>query len=137
MRGTLWIVVAFVVLAGSANTSAHHSYAGFDQHRTVSVGGTIEKIVFGNPHVVLTVRMKDSTVYTVTWMSGSQLTRQGVATDDLRVGDVVVVSGSPSRESAELAKISEVRRLSDGWTWRPGQVRSSRVQMIAAAASSK
>lgn len=67
--------------------------------------------------------MQDATVYTVTWMSGSQLTRQGVATDDLRVGDVVVVSGSPSRQTAELARISEVRRPSDGWTWRPGHVR--------------
>jgi hypothetical protein len=128
MRWTLW-VVGFVVLVAGANTRAHHSYAGFDQDRTVSVGGTIEKIVFGNPHVVLTLRTKDSTVYTVTWMSGRQLNNQGVATDELRVGDVVVVSGSPSRESAELSKISEVRRLSDGWTWR---MDNGRVNVISA-----
>jgi hypothetical protein len=117
MRWTLW-VVGFVVLVAGANARAHHSYAGFDQDRVVSVEGTIEKIVFGNPHVVLTLRIKDSTAYTVTWTSGTQLSRQGVATDDLRISDVVVVSGSPSRTSPELSKIREVRRLSDGWTWR-------------------
>jgi hypothetical protein len=118
MRSTLSVVVGFVVLVGGVPAHAHHSYAGFDQDRTVSVTGAIDKILFANPHVVLTLRMPDSTVYTVTWMSGRQLNLQGVGADELTIGDVVVVSGSPSRQSDELAKITQVRRLSDGWTWR-------------------
>lgn len=38
---------------------------------------------------------------------------------DLKVGDVVVVSGTPALDPAvhELARIEEVRRVSDGWRW--------------------
>ena len=118
MRSTLWLALGVFVLTAGANIGAHHSYAGFDQDRTVSVEGTIDSVLFANPHVVLTVRVPGASVYTVTWMSGRQLNLQGVATANLRAGDVVVVTGNPSRDSPELSKITEVRRLRDGWTWR-------------------
>jgi hypothetical protein len=112
------LVVAVLVVSGTAFVSAHHSYADFDQDRSVSIEGTIDKVLFANPHVVLTVRMNDSTVYTMTWASATQLNRQGVGRADLKVGDKVIVSGSPSRKSPELSRISEVSRSTDGWRWR-------------------
>ena len=98
---------------------AHHSYSQFHDH-VVSVSGTLEKVVFANPHTMLTVRGDAGTVYTGNWRSAFQLHRMGVNSTDLKVGDVVVISGTPSRDAAshEMARLSEVRRMSDGWTWR-------------------
>jgi len=105
-----------VLLLASTALDAHHSYADFED-RTVSVGGIIDRIMFVNPHVILTVRTKDSTVYTMTWSAATNLMNHGVGREDLKVGDEVTVSGSPSRKSAELSKITEIRRTRDGWSW--------------------
>jgi hypothetical protein len=118
MRTTVLTLVSVLILAGPALVSAHHSYADFDQDRSVSVEGTIASILFANPHVVMMVKKDDSTVYTMTWASATQLTRQGVGRDELKTGDRVIVSGSPSRKGPELSKIRDVRRMSDGWRWR-------------------
>ncbi len=119
MRANVLTLVAVLIFAGTAAVGAHHSYADFDQDRSVSVEGTIESILFANPHVVMMVKKDDSTVYTMTWASATQLTRQGVGRDELKTGDRVIVSGSPSRKGPELSKIRDVRRMSDGWRWRP------------------
>ena len=87
MRTTV-LIVAVLILAGTA-VGAHHSYADFDQDRSVSVEGTIQSILFANPHVVMMVKKDDSTVYTMTWASATQLTRQGRS-------DSVFGAGRPS-----------------------------------------
>jgi hypothetical protein len=114
------VFVALAVLAGAASTSAHHSYAQFDQDRTVSVEGTIQSVLYANPHVVLTVQTKDNVVYTATWRAAMQLNRQGVDRAHLKAGDTIAISGNPARDAAvhELSRISVVRRPSDGWVWR-------------------
>jgi hypothetical protein len=115
---SLSLVIVALILGGTPTIRAHHSYADFDQDRSVSIAGTIDKVLFANPHVVLMVKMDNATIYTITWASATQLNRQGVGRDDLKVGDKVIVSGSPSRKSAELSRISEVSRSTDGWRWR-------------------
>ncbi len=128
MRIILLSLVTVLLLAG-AIVDAHHSYADFED-RSVSVEGTIQHVLFANPHVVLMVKKDDATVYTMTWASATQLSRQGVGKEELKVGDRVVVSGSPSRKAPELSKIRDVRRTGDGWRWhndgtsRPGVVSS-------------
>jgi len=115
-------VLAFVATAAliPATARAHHSSAQFDLDRTVAVEGTIQTILYANPHAVLTIQAKDGAVYTATWRAALQLDRQGVKDAHLKVGDAVVITGNPARDSSlhELSRLSEVRRLSDGWAWR-------------------
>ena len=118
MRATIVVVAAVLGLFGAHVVQAHHSYADFDVERTVTVQGTIEDILFANPHVVLKVRTRDAGLYTATWNAAGQLSRQGVSATHLKKGDAVVVVGNPSTKRAEVAKIREVRRPSDGWAWR-------------------
>jgi Family of unknown function (DUF6152) len=113
------LAMALAFLLGGTSGRAHHSYADFYDHE-VSVEGTLEKVVFANPHTILTVRAKDATVYTGNWRAAFQLNTMGVKPTDLAVGDVIVMSGTPSRDAAahQLARLSEVRRPTDGWSWR-------------------
>jgi hypothetical protein len=118
MKRTVLIAVGVVVLTGSL-VRAHHSYADFDQDQTVSVEGTLERLLYINPHTILTLRTKDSTVYTAEWNAAFQLERMGVDSAALKVGDVIVVTGSPSRDATArlVSRLREVKRLSDGWNW--------------------
>lgn len=118
MKRTVLIAVGVVFLAGSL-VRAHHSYAAFDQDQTVSVEGTLERLLYINPHTILTLRTKDSTVYTAEWTAAFQLERMGVDSAALKIGDVIVVTGSPSRDATAhlVSRLREVKRLSDGWNW--------------------
>jgi uncharacterized protein DUF6152 len=98
MKRTVLIAVGIVFVAGSL-VRAHHSYAAFDQDQTVSVEGTLERLLYINPHTILTLRTKDSTVYTAEWNAAFQLERMGVDSEALKVGDVIIVTGSPSRDA--------------------------------------
>jgi hypothetical protein len=117
MRRTL-LTFTVAVFVGGVTARAHHSYAEFTD-QIVSVEGTLERVMFGNPHVTLTMRTKDSGVYTAIWDAAYTLQRRGVKPTDLKVGDVIVVSATPARDIKvrELARINQVRRLSDGWRW--------------------
>ena len=133
MTRTIVAAVAAALLIPATVARAHHSYAQFDLDRTVSVEGTIQKIVYGNPHVVMTIQARDGAVYTATWRAALQLDRQGVKLAHLAAGDVVVLSGNPARDPAshELSRLSEVRRLRDGWAWNrdDGVVATGRVSL--------
>ena len=118
MRAHAIVVTMVLVLVAGTTLRAHHSYAEFDVDRTVTIQGTIEDILFANPHVVLKVRTKDSGLYTATWSAARQLTRQGVTATQLRKGDTITIVGNPSTRGPEVSKIREVSRPSDGWAWR-------------------
>jgi hypothetical protein len=114
------VILASMVLAVVAPLSAHHSYSDFDRDRTTSIEGTLQKVAFVNPHVTLTVRAKDGHSYELLWRAPRQLVLAGVAADALKVGDVIVASGSPALdpERRVLTLLDEVRRPRDGWRWR-------------------
>ena len=119
MRRSILVVVAMVFLAGSTIGRAHHSYAEFLDY-TVSVEGTLEKAAFASPHTILTVRTKESALYSATWNAAFQLKSMGVQATDLKVGEVIILTGYPSRDpnAHHLAKLREVRQPSHGWGWR-------------------
>jgi hypothetical protein len=119
------LVTAIVgaLMVGGVAASAHHSYDGFyrPEERTVAVDGTLENLLYANPHIVMKIRAADGTVYTVTWQASNWAQRvAGVTRDTFKTGDRLVVIGTPARDatSREVTRIQEVRRPSDGWTWR-------------------
>ena len=118
MRRTAVALVGIVLLLSSVGVRAHHSYAEFSEN-IVAVEGTLEKVLFANPHVTLTIRAKDSSVYTALWVAAFTLENRGMKATDLKIGDAVIVSGTPNRDPHihEIARLSEVRRVSDGWRW--------------------
>jgi hypothetical protein len=108
---------------------AHHSYPDFVSEQDGTIDGTTERIQFQNPHVLLTLRTADAILYTVEWQGATWLQNEpavfvtpvhgSVKSDTLRVGDRIVVVGSPPRDPArhELVTVKEVRRPADEWLW--------------------
>jgi hypothetical protein len=116
-RRALAVVGVLFVAGGSA--FGHHSYGDFCLDQSKSIEGVLESLRFVDPHVVLTIRAADSTVYTATWNAARQMERRGVTRTTLKVGDYLVVTGAPPRDptSNEVMPVWEVRRMSDGWHW--------------------
>ena len=114
-------IVAAALLTGSS-VLAHHSYGDILREQTVTIEGTLENILFANPHVVLKVRTDAGTTYDVEWGNLIQLRREGVDKAMLAAGDRVVVAGNPHRDPGvrKLTLLSQVRDVKAGWHWTKG-----------------
>jgi len=125
MRRRLSLVFVAVGLA-AVSVSAHHSYAAYDREHPVSIEGDIVQVAYENPHTILSIRTADA-VYILEWGALSQLRRTNVAPGDLKVGDHVIVTGSPFRDPSthKLSILTDIRRPADGWRWSRGLLRAA------------
>ena len=116
------IVAGVGLLSGQAD--AHHSIsATYLENQTVTIEGQLVQLLFRNPHsfVHLVVRERDGTTvrYAVEWAGANQLGGQGVGRDTLKIGDRVVVSGNPGRNSRDhLLRMLSLHRPKDGFGWK-------------------
>jgi hypothetical protein len=69
----------------------------------------------------------DAVVYRVEWQAVWQLAKAGIDHQAVEPGDRLVVTGSMNRnpDVRIMTLVTEVRRPSDGWTWRDTQRRPS------------
>ncbi len=75
---------------------AHHSYAMFDGGKRLSVQGTVAKLEWQNPHVLLWVYVREPatdgyTLYAFESDSANALIRHGWTKDSLQTGEKVTV----------------------------------------------
>jgi hypothetical protein len=107
---------AAAVLSGSLQ--AHHSYSAYQTDLKISIEGTITKIDFVNPHVILEIKTKDGE-YTAEFPGVTSLSRDNFRAYTLKVGDYVIAKGSPMKNPniKRISLMTELRRPSDGWAW--------------------
>ena len=91
-----------------AVAAAHHSVAvNFDNAKTLNLSGRLKEVDIRNPHsrITIEVRQADGTLkdWLVEWSDRNALVRRKVPFQLLRVGDVVTITASPSRELDNLA----------------------------------
>ena len=109
-------VAAAIVIGGSAQ--AHHSYALYLEDRTVSIEGELAQFVYRSPHTIVTLKTADSATYNAEWWDRRELASVGVTGDTLRIGDRIVITGSPGRNRDDhILHVKGVRRIADGWRW--------------------
>ena len=94
----LGVLLSMLALACAGSAQAHHSTAAeFDQSKPVTFTGTVQKVMWMNPHIYTHVEVKQQggapMVYHVEGGPPNALFRQGWRKDSLKVGDVVSVSG--------------------------------------------
>jgi hypothetical protein len=120
------IVIGVVVLAAClAGTSvrAHHSFAAtYLEGESVTIEGQLIQFQFRNPHsfVQMIVREPDGrdVRYAVEWRGAGELVAQGVTNGTLRVGDRLVITGNPSRNTTDhRVRLLRLIRPRDGYSW--------------------
>jgi hypothetical protein len=109
----------FLVLVAAVSSSAHHGYGDYDKGKAVRLEGTVQQVLWANPHVIITLLTADSREYRVEWGSVLQLSGTGVKAIPVKEGDDVVVVGSINRnpEKHILTLVRELSRPADGWRW--------------------
>jgi hypothetical protein len=77
--------------AGAAPAVAHHSFAMFDNQKTVTLEGTVKAFQWTNPHTWIQIVVKDPSGKDVEWsvvgFSPNGLSRQGWTRQSLKPGD--------------------------------------------------
>jgi len=127
MTGRVLIAGAIMLCVLGGSAAAHHSFsATYRENQSVTIQGQLVQFQLRNPHsfVQMMVRDTDGTDirYAVEWRGAGELNAMGVRNDTLRVGDHLVITGNPSRQSADhRVRLTRLVRPRDGfaWTWQP------------------
>ena len=128
MKTRLTLVLAAMLV--SIVAYAHHSQqATYNLNKKIEVKGKLVQFMFRNPHAFVTVEAPDENgqvqKWSVEWAGAAQLGGQGVSRDTFKVGDVVTISGNPSRTAVDhRMHMLTIKRESDGFGWgtRDGEV---------------
>jgi hypothetical protein len=101
VKGLLLVTGSVVMALGIAGSSAyaHHSAAGIDRTKSVTVEGTVKQFKWANPHSWLEVEVTNSKGGTDVWNfemnPPAYLVRNGWKSTSVKVGDKVKVVGRP------------------------------------------
>ena len=116
-RTVLLSTLALLLAVGSA--IAHHGYGEYDRSQLVALEGTLMRVQWANPHVLLMLQTESQGEYTVEWGSVIQLVRQGIKPVPLRAGDHLIITGSVNKNPDKkiLTLLTEISRPADGWRW--------------------
>lgn len=90
---------------------AHHSFAPFDQSKTVAYKGTVSEFQWTNPHSWLIVKVKGEQgeeVWSFEMLSPNVLRRMGWRSDILKPGDVITVTANPARDGSKAGLVVDV-----------------------------
>jgi hypothetical protein len=111
------MVVGVIICA--TPVKAHHSFAMFDQDRTITITGTVKEFQWTNPHVLIWVEVNDARnpqpiVWSIENTSPGILRRQGWNKDSLKPGDRVEIIGFPLRDGNPGAGFVRLKILDTG-----------------------
>jgi len=101
-RKLLLIILGIGVMASAIPVLAHHSVsAEFDTTKTITFTGPVKAIEWGSPHIYTQVEAKDASgkvhLYRVEGGPPNSLFRSGWRKEDLKIGQVVTVTGNPAK----------------------------------------
>jgi Family of unknown function (DUF6152) len=96
---------------------AHHSPAQYDQQRTITLEGRVERYEWTNPHVYIHVEVASAEGTTETWLveggSPSMMERDGWFASSLERGDHVEIQANPARNSARRTALALTMQKGD------------------------
>jgi hypothetical protein len=109
---TVFLAVIVFLLFGSGLAFAHHGTANYDTTKSVTVKGSVSSFQFINPHVIISLDVKNEKGMVTNWQGGltspNHLMRSGWTKDTLKAGDVISMSGFPAKSGAPEMWIQKV-----------------------------
>lgn len=102
------VLLVFVLAIGfiAVPAFAHHGTAGYDMKKTVVLTGSVAKVQWSNPHIIILIDAKDDSGNVQRWsleMSAPlMMSRLGWTKDSLKPGDQVVAEAHPSKSGAPV-----------------------------------
>jgi hypothetical protein len=98
---------------------AHHSFAAYDDTKTLSLAATIEALDWANPHTVLHVLTQENDAeapkeWTIETSSPGILQRFGWKRNSLKRGDRVLVEFNPMRDGSYFGRLHTVTLIDTG-----------------------
>ena len=122
-RGLVILLVAGAFAYG-ATAFAHHSFAAtYLETSEATIEGDLVQFIYRNPHAFVQVMAPDPETkevvrWAIEWAGNGQLRQQGVTAETLKVGDHVVITGSPGRNPEDhRLRMRTITRPKDGWHW--------------------
>src|SRR5438093_7915933 len=111
-------ILLFVLSIVAAPVYAHHGRgATYDMKKRVTLKGTVSRVDWRNPHVVIFMDVKDETGKVVTWgfenAGVSQLAQEGYNRNTLKVGQEITAIVNPAVNGAATGIVVKVV-LADG-----------------------
>jgi hypothetical protein len=114
---TLFVLLAAVVLSSPALSAHHGRGASFDMNKQVTLKGTVSRVDWRNPHVVIHMDVKDAGGPVVTWAfenaGVSQMAQAGYNRNTLKVGQEITAVVNPAANGSPVAIVVKVI-LADG-----------------------
>jgi hypothetical protein len=111
-----WRRAFFPVLAGLLVVSfpalAHHGAAAYDTSKLVTLKGTVTEYKFINPHVEISLAVKDDKGKVETWISEANspnvLSRRGWSRDTMKPGDEITLIGNRGKNGSLTLRLQKV-----------------------------
>ena len=107
------LVVGAGLLLAAMPVLAHHSFkAEYDDNHSITLTGTVTKVTWKNPHVLLYLDVKDEGGKVTNWEleldSPNMLMSQGWKVDSLKPGDHITANGFPAKNGANIANTRKI-----------------------------
>jgi len=93
---------------------AHHSFAMFDNSKTVMVSGEVDDFEWINPHVWLHIKTPDESGKEIVWSfeagSPRQLGQSGWTRESVQSGDKIEVAFHPLKDGSNGGQLLEITK---------------------------
>ena len=118
MRGRTLLAFSFAVTL-TAPLVAHHSFAAEYGNEPANLKGAVTKIEWQNPHVFFYIDVRDEETGKVTnWAlemgAPAVIQRNGWTRTTMKIGDIVIVTGTKAKNGKPLANARSVVLASTG-----------------------
>jgi len=118
MRCRRWLALGFAVTLVTP-LSAHHSFSAEYGNEPVNLKGAVTKIEWQNPHVFFYIDVRDEQTDKVTnWAlemgAPAVIQRNGWTRNTMKIGDMVMVTGTKAKNGKPLANARSVVMVSTG-----------------------
>jgi Family of unknown function (DUF6152) len=91
------ISLVITILVCSSFEPLHHGWANYDQEKTLDYKGTVQELIYENPHATAKVK-EDKKVWTVILAPLSRMEARGLNADMIKKGSNIQVVGYPHKE---------------------------------------